>query len=94
MTKPHRQPGTSIQYSEVAADQLDALKSADPGLHADILTVCELVFTHPERAQGMSAAVRTEQGIVMRLAVPGRHPFKVFWSTALPRIEAVFPYPG
>jgi hypothetical protein len=41
----------------------------------------------------MSAAVQTADGIVFRLAVPGRHPYKVFWSSDGPRIEAIFPYP-
>ena len=28
----------------------------------------------------------------MVLSVPGFPPYKVFWSTELPRVEAVFPY--
>jgi hypothetical protein len=79
-------------YSEIADEQLNAIELRDPALYNDILTVCELVFTDRGRAQSMSAAVRTAQGIVFRLAVPGRHPYKVFWSSDGPRIEAVFPY--
>ena len=79
-------------YSAVADEQLDEIDARDASLYNDILTVCELIFTDPSRAQSMSAAVRAEHGIVFRLAVPGRHPYKVFWSSAGPRIEAVFPY--
>jgi hypothetical protein len=31
--------------------------------------------------------------VVLRLPVPGRRPYKVFWTSAGPRIEAVFPHP-
>jgi len=79
-------------YSEIADQQLDELERSDPALYNDILTMCEMVFTDPGRAQSMSAAVRAEHGIVFRLAVPGRHPYKVFWSSDGPRVEAVFPY--
>jgi hypothetical protein len=79
-------------YSEVADQQLDAIEQGDPALYDDILTVCELVFADPGRARSMSAAIRTEHGVVFRLAVPGRHPYKVFWSSGGPRIEAVFPH--
>lgn len=80
-------------YSEVADRQLDALQASDPELCNDVLTICELVFAQPGRAQAMSTAVRTRGGVVLRLAVPGRHPYKVFWTTAGPRIAAVFPRP-
>lgn len=79
-------------YSAVADEQLDKIEASDTALFNDILTVCELVFAEPSRAQSMSAAVRAEHGIVFRLAVPGRHPYKVFWSSDGPRIEAVFPH--
>lgn len=79
-------------YSEIADQQLDELERSNPALYNDVLTMCELVFTDPGRAQTMSAAVRAEQGIVFRLAVPGRHPYKVFWRSDGPRVEAVFPY--
>lgn len=86
-------PDEPSDYSAVADQQLDELQAADPELYNDILTICELVFDHPSRAQAMSAAVRTPAGIVFRLAVPGRSPYKVFWSSSGPRIEAVFPHP-
>lgn len=80
-------------YSEVADRQLDALQASDPELYNDVLTICELVFHDPNRAQAMSSAVQTSGGIVLRLAVPGRFPHKVFWTSAGPRVEAVFPHP-
>lgn len=80
-------------YSEVADRQLDALQTADPAAYNDVLTVCELVFSSPGRARAMSIAIRTQEGIVDRLAVPGRFPTKVFWTAEGPRIEAIFPHP-
>jgi hypothetical protein len=79
-------------YADVANEQLDELEAADSQLYNDILTVCELIFNSPERAQSMSTAIRTDEGIRFRLAVPGRPPYKVFWSSDGPRIEAVSPY--
>lgn len=88
---------TSDPFSSVAADQLDALEVNDPDLCADVLAVCNLVFTDPGRAQSASSAIQTPQGIRFRLAVPGRHPYNVFWSSdganGSRRIEAVFPHP-
>jgi hypothetical protein len=80
-------------YSEIADQQLDELQASDPDLYNDVLTICALVFSQPSRARSMSTAVRTEDGVVMRLAVLARHPFKVFWTTEGPRIEAIFPHP-
>ena len=80
-------------YSEVADEQLDEIQARDPDLYNDILTICELIFTQPGRAQSMSTAISTQDGIVLRLAVPDRPPYKVFWSSAELRIEAVFPHP-
>ncbi|MCB9427718.1 MAG: hypothetical protein H6524_02800 [Actinobacteria bacterium] len=79
-------------YSEVANKQLDKLEAQDPHLYDAVMTVCESIFDHPERAQSLSGAITTEQGIRMVLPVPGFPPYKVFWSTELPRVEAVFPY--
>lgn len=81
------------EYSEVADEQLDALEANDPALYNDVLTVCESIFADASRAQSMSAAIQTDEGIVFRLAVPGRHPYKGFWKSAGPRIEVVFPHP-
>lgn len=80
-------------YSEVADRQLDALQESDPELYNDVLTICKVVFDHPSRAQAMSSAVQTPSGVVLRLAVPGRFPYKVFWTSSGPRIEVVFPHP-
>lgn len=81
-------------YSEIANAQLDELASSDVDLYNDVLTVCESIFQNPARAQSMSTAIQTrEHHIVLRLPVPGRPPYKVFWTTKGPRIEAVFPHP-
>jgi len=85
--------GTEGEYSEVADEQLTELEASTPDLYNDVLTVCEAIFADATYAQSMSAAVQTDSGIVFRLAVPGRHPYKVFRSATGPRIEAVFPYP-
>lgn len=79
-------------YSEVADQQLDELEALDQDLYDAVMTVCENIFDHPERAQSVSRAITTEQGIRMVLSVPGFPDYKVFWSTDLPRVEAVFPY--
>lgn len=84
---------TVESYSEVADEQLDEIQARDPDLYKDILTICELIFTQPARAQSMSTAISTQDGIVLRLAVPGQAPYKVFWTSTEPRIEAVFPHP-
>ncbi len=79
-------------YSKIADQQLDEIEALDPDLYDAVLTVCESIFDHPERAQSGSRAITTEQGIRMVLSVPGFADYKVFWSTDLPRVEAVFPY--
>lgn len=85
--------GVVESYSEVADAQLDEIQAQDPHLYNDILTICELIFMQPARAQSMSAAISTQDGNVLRLGVPGHAPYKVFWTTTEPRIEAVFPHP-
>lgn len=79
-------------YSTIADEQLDRLLEKDPPPYNDVLTVCELIFNDRSRAQSMSAAIRTESGVVFRLAVPGRSPYKVFWTSTGPCVEAVFPH--
>ena len=79
-------------YSQVADEQLDELERRDPALYDAVLTICEHIFDHPEQAQSRSRAIKTAEGIRMVLSVPGFPPYKVFWSTQSPRIEAVFPY--
>lgn len=75
-------------YSEVADRQLDELEATSPDLYNDVLTMCELIFANPARAQSMSTAVQTPDGIVLRLPVPGRFPYKVYWISDGPRVEA------
>jgi hypothetical protein len=81
-------------YSAVADTQLDALEK---GGHADlynaVLDACELIFVAPGPAQAMSSAIVTSEGVRLRLPVAGHPPYKVFWSSERPRIEAVFPHP-
>lgn len=81
-------------YSAVADAQLDALESGpDVDLYNAVLDACELIFRLPGQAQALSTAITAKDGIRMRLPVPGHPPYKVFWSTDGPRIEAVFPHP-
>jgi hypothetical protein len=81
-------------YSEVADAQLDKLEQGpDAELYDAVLAACELVFAAPAVAQSYSAAVTTASGIVLRLPVAGHPPYKVFWISAGPRVEAVFPHP-
>jgi len=60
-----------------------------------VLDACELVFRLPAKAQSLSTTIVTASGeTVLRLPVAGHPPYKVFWSSAGPRIEAVFPHPS
>ncbi len=79
-------------YSEVLDAQLDELER-DTDLYNAVLDTIELIFRAPGQAQGMSSAVSTREGIRMRLPVAGHPPFKIFWSTGGPRVEAIFPHP-
>lgn len=81
-------------YSQVADKQLDALETGpDADLYNAVLDACELIFRLPAQAQARSTAIRTTDGIRFRLPVAGHPPYKVFWSSDGPRIEAVFPHP-
>lgn len=83
-----------VDYSEVAWGQLDALEAGlDPDLYNAVLDACELIFRMPDQAQARSTAITTQQGIRFRLPVAGHPPYKVFWSSDGPRVEAVFPHP-
>lgn len=85
---------SEADYSQVADDQLDALeKSPDTDLYNAVLDTIELIFQFPGQAQALSTAITTTDGMRMRLPVIGHPPFKVFWSTDGPRIEAIFPHP-
>ncbi|WP_201408324.1 hypothetical protein [Mycobacterium paraintracellulare] len=81
-------------YSQIADAQLDALESGpDRDLYNSVLDTIEFIFRLPGQAQSLSTAITTPAGIRMRLSVLGHPPYKVFWSTEGPRIEAVFPHP-
>ena len=81
-------------YSVVADGQLDELEAGpDADLYNAVLDACELIFRAPELAQGRSPAITTPDGVRLRLPVSGHPPYKVFWSSQGPRIEAVFPHP-
>lgn len=85
---------TDGDYSEVADEQLDALEAgADPDLYNAVLDACEMIFRAPEPAQARSTALATSDGVRLRLPVAGHPPYKVFWSSAGPRVEAVLPHP-
>ena len=81
-----------MSYSEVANEQLDQIEASDASLYNDIVTICEFILDNPAEAQSRSSALTTDEGICFRLSVPGHHPYKVFWTSGGPRIEAVFPY--
>lgn len=80
-------------YSEIADAQLNELEAGtDPDLYNAVLEICEFIFRLPLVAQSISTAITTEQGIRFRTPVEGHYPYKVFWSSEGPRIEAVFPH--
>lgn len=82
-----------LQYTEVAEGQLDALEAGpDADLYNRVCDACELVLLYPLQAQVRSQAVRTDDGIRMRLPVVGSD-LKVFWSTDGPTMHAIFDYP-
>lgn len=82
-------------YSEIADSQLDDFeRGADADLYNAILDACELIFRLPARAHSLSTTIVTSDGrTVLRLPVAGHPPYKVFWTSPRPRIEAVFPRP-
>jgi hypothetical protein len=84
---------TDGDYSQVADAQLDDLEQgSDADLYNAVLDTIELIFRAPGQAQALSTAITTADGIRMRLPVTGHPPYKVFWSTTGPRIEAIFPH--
>ena len=81
-------------YSAIANQQLDqVMDSGDIDLYNGLVTVCEFILDNPATAQRGSSAITTNVGIRFRYAVPGHAPYKVFWASEGPTIEAVFPYP-
>lgn len=79
-------------YSELANVQLDELERRAPGLYEAVMDTCEFIFDHPEMAQSRSRAVTTAEGMRMVLAVDDHPSYQVFWSTEMPRTEAVIRY--
>lgn len=81
-------------YSPVAVEQLEALEAGpDVALYNAIVDHITLIFDRPAEAQRHSTAIQGKDGIVFRLPVVGYPPFKIFWTSTGPSIEAVFPHP-
>jgi hypothetical protein len=81
-------------YSQVADEQLDALEAGpDAALYNAVLDACELIFRFPGKAQALSTAITTRDGVRLRYPVLGHPPYKVLWTSDGPRVEAVFPHP-
>ena len=80
-------------YSEIADEQLDALEKGDIGPYNAVIDACDLIFRLTTRGRERSTAITTADGVRLRLPVSGYPPYKVFWSSDGPRIEAVFPHP-
>jgi hypothetical protein len=84
----------TASYSDVANEQLDEIvASGNIDLYNALVTVCEWILDSPGLAQEQSSAITTGSGIVFRCPVPGFNPYKVFWTSAGPSVEAVFPLP-
>jgi len=82
------------EYSEVADSQLDELEQHhDADLYNAVLDTIELIFRLPGQARALSTAITTKEGIRLRLPVIAHPPYKVFWSSVGPRIDAIFPHP-
>ena len=85
------------EYSEVAAKQLDILEQGpDVGLYNEIIGVCGEIFDNPGHLRKFSTVIQTIEGPRFRTAVPGKDPYKIFWSKSaqgIVRIEAIFPFP-
>ena len=83
-------------YSEVANLQLDTLEQRpETDLYNEIIGVCEKIFDNPDHLRKFSTVIQTTEGTRFRIPVPGKEPYKIFWSKTpegLVRIEAVFPY--
>lgn len=85
---------TEYLYSAVADAQLDLLEAGTQlDLYDAVVSTCLSVFEEPALAQSLSTVISTEHGLVLVLPVPKHPPYKVFWTSAGPRVEAVFPRP-
>lgn len=83
----------TLEYSPEANKHLDDLQNGpDPDLWNAVVDALELIEDNPSEARSKSKAFTTKEGIRMQLPVAG-YDHKVFWSTAVPRIEAVLYLP-
>ena len=83
-----------LNASELAQLQLAELANgSNVDLYQAVVDACKLILTSPGRAHGMSSAIISFKGPVLRLPVVGHPSYKVFWTTEGPWIEAVFPHP-
>jgi hypothetical protein len=84
----------AASYSDVADKQLDEIGASENiDLCNGLITVCEWILDDPGLAQEQSSVIPTGSGIVFRFPVPGFNPYKVFWTSAGPSVEVVFPHP-
>ncbi len=86
-------PKQDYPYSEVASEQLDELEAEDADLYDAAVSACEWILDNPGPARVQSGSITTKEGLRRVMPIAERPPYKVFWSTEGPRIEAVFPYP-
>ncbi len=96
-------PDRMGHYADRVVPLLQDLKLKDPDLYKAIQEACTHIIEHPLRAQAQSTGIQVPRanedgvirgrGMLMRLPVVGHPPWKVFWTTVRPRIEAVFEYP-
>lgn len=79
-------------YSDVAQDQLDAI--TDDALYNDVIDLCEDILADPAPAIFRLNVLVTPDGSVFVANVPGRRPWKVYWTNRedVVRIEAVLPH--
>ena len=75
-------------YSAYAERQIDLIE--DDALYNAVLDTCEVILHRPGLAQSLSGVITSEQGLRLTLQVEGHPEWLVFWSSAGPRIEAVF----
>lgn len=80
--------------SEVAERQFEEIYNGpDIDLANAVSDAWDLIMQMPAEAQVNSGAIRAQHGsIILRYPVSG-YDMAVFWTTAEPRIEAIFPHP-
>ncbi len=77
----------------VAGTELVPPLGMGPGLYNAVLDACELILAYSAAASARSTAITTRHSVRLRLPVASYPPYKVFWSSEGPRIDAVFPHP-